>query len=418
MDQQDKLRVAVLAVDRAGERYWETGPLALDGDQVSSGPWPPRRARELPENIEAIIGACRRLAFDLVILETPGIGGRATAAARAANGRVAGVAATRSSGAASQLEKIDMLDFADVVAINKFERRGAADALRDVSRQLTPATGSVFGARPQDMPVFGTSAATFNDNGVTALYQHLAGPPAARRGLALAGRAARGQRGRTSTGAASVIPPARTVHLAEIAGTVRGYYEDTARQAEAVRRVQRLAAVRAELAGDDADGSAASPSSSKLNATSARSAALVAGWPAVVDAYSAARAGRARIRDRETAHQLRRESRSGTSIPRWRCRGTPTTGTAAVPARGGGAAPPVHRRGVTVQAGGRGPGPMFAGRVTRSAPTAVQAAVRGEPVDPADHRVRLGDADRRDPGRAGRGRKVGTSGVSIARWRT
>jgi methylmalonyl-CoA mutase len=86
-------------------------------------------------------------------------------------------------GAASQLEKIDMLDFADVVAINKFERRGAADALRAVSRQLVR-NREVFGARADDMPVFGTSAATFNDNGVTALYQHLAGL-LAERGLPL-----------------------------------------------------------------------------------------------------------------------------------------------------------------------------------------------------------------------------------------
>ena len=86
-----------------------------------------------------------------------------------------------------------MLDFADVVAINKFERRGAADALRDVSRQLIR-NRSAFGARPQDMPVFGTSAATFNDNGVTALYQHLAGLLAARGLAAGRGRAARGHR--------------------------------------------------------------------------------------------------------------------------------------------------------------------------------------------------------------------------------
>ena len=75
-------------------------------------------------------------------------------------------------GAASQLEKIDMLDFADVVAINKFERRGAEDALRDVARQLVR-NREAFGQSPEDMPVFGTSAATFNDDGVTALYQHL-----------------------------------------------------------------------------------------------------------------------------------------------------------------------------------------------------------------------------------------------------
>jgi putative protein kinase ArgK-like GTPase of G3E family len=89
-----------------------------------------------------------------------------------ARGRVA-VRDDPEFGAPSQLEKIDMLDFADVVAVNKFERRGAADALRDVSRQLIR-NREAFGARPEDMPVFGTSAATFNDTGVTALYQHLA----------------------------------------------------------------------------------------------------------------------------------------------------------------------------------------------------------------------------------------------------
>jgi methylmalonyl-CoA mutase len=72
-------------------------------------------------------------------------------------------------GAASQLEKIDMLDFADVVAINKFDRRGAADALRDVRRQMVRNREDF--TRPDDMPVFGTVAARFNDDGVTALYQ-------------------------------------------------------------------------------------------------------------------------------------------------------------------------------------------------------------------------------------------------------
>ena len=81
---------------------------------------------------------------------------------------------TAEYGAASQLEKIDMLDAADVVAINKFERRGAEDARRDVARQLVR-NREAFGARWEDMPVFGTSAARFNDDGVTALYQHLRG---------------------------------------------------------------------------------------------------------------------------------------------------------------------------------------------------------------------------------------------------
>ena len=91
-------------------------------------------------------------------------------------------------GAAVQLEKIDMLDFADVVAINKFERRGAEDARRDVARQVLR-NREAFGASPEDMPVFGTIAARFNDDGVTALYQHLRDRLAGH-GLAVHGRRA------------------------------------------------------------------------------------------------------------------------------------------------------------------------------------------------------------------------------------
>ena len=317
-DQQDKLRVVVLAVDPTRRR----GGGALLGDRIRMNALQSehvffrslatRGARELPERIEAIIGACQAAGYDLVILETPGIGQGDAAVVPLAD--VALYVMTPEFGAASQLEKIDMLDFADVVAINKFERRGAADALRDVSRQLIR-NRSAFGARPQDMPVFGTSAATFNDNGVTALYQHLAGLLAAR-GLPLAEGVLPAATGRTSTDAASVIPPARTGYLAEIAGTVRGYHEETARQAQAVRRVQRLAAVRAELAEDIlAERSVASLLDQAQREVGADSAELIAGWPAVVDAYSGPEQV-VRIRDRELRTQLTRESLSGTAIPR------------------------------------------------------------------------------------------------------
>ena len=135
-----------------------------------------------------------------------------------------------------------MLDFADVVAINKFERRGAADALRDVSRQLIR-NREAFGARPEDMPVFGTSAAMFNDNGVTALYQHLAGL------LAAGGcHCARGCFPRPAAGRPPTRPRlSRRPGPATWPGSPRpsaAITPRTARQAEAVRRVQRLAAVR------------------------------------------------------------------------------------------------------------------------------------------------------------------------------
>src|SRR5580693_2827474 len=250
-DQQDKLRVAVLAVDPTRRRGG--GALlgdrirmnALDGDHVFFRSMATRGARELPENMESIIGACRAAGYDLVILETPGIGQGDAGVTGLAD--VSLYVMTPEFGAASQLEEIDMLDFADVVAVNKFERRGGADALRDVSRQLIRNRGA-FGARPDDMPVFGTSAATFNDNGVTALYQHLAGllEP---HGLPLTEGVLPPATGRVSTDAAAIIPPARAGYLGEIAASVRGYHEQTEKQVAAVRRVQRLADVRAELSG-------------------------------------------------------------------------------------------------------------------------------------------------------------------------
>src|SRR5579863_10506515 len=210
-DQHDKLRVAVLAVDPTRRRGG--GALlgdrirmnALDGDHVFFRSLATRGARELPDNTDAIIAACQAAGYDLVILETPGIGQGDAGVTGLAD--VALYVMTPEFGAASQLEKIDMLDFADVVAVNKFERRGGADAVRDVSRQLIR-NREAFGARPQDMPVFGTSAATFNDTGVTALYQHLAGL-LAEHGLPLAEGALPAATGRTSTDVASVIPPAR-----------------------------------------------------------------------------------------------------------------------------------------------------------------------------------------------------------------
>ena len=315
-DQQGKLRVAVLAVDPTRRR--SGGALlgdrirmnALDGDRVFFRSLATRGARELPDSIEAIIGACQAAGYDLVILETPGIGQGDAAVVPLAD--VSLYVMTPEFGAASQLEKIDMLDFADVVAINKFERRGAADALRDVSRQLIR-NREAFGARPEDMPVFGTSAAMFNDNGVTALYQYLAGLLAGC-GLPLAEGVLPAASGRTSVDATSVIPPSQTGYLAGVAATVRGYHAETARQAEAVRRVQRLTAVRHELTGEPAAAVAALLQQAEADVTD-ESRELVEGWPAVVEAYS----GDVRvvpIRDRELETWLTRKSLSGSTIPR------------------------------------------------------------------------------------------------------
>ena len=177
LDQEDKLRIAVLAVDPTRRK----GGGALLGDRIRmnslGGPQVYFRSMAsrggggtLPEHLADAIALLRASGVDLVIVETPGIG-------QGDAGIVDHVDAslyvmTPEFGAASQLEKIDMLDFADVVAINKFERRGADDARRDVARQLVR-NRDAFSSSWEDMPVYGTSAATFHDDGVTALYGHL-----------------------------------------------------------------------------------------------------------------------------------------------------------------------------------------------------------------------------------------------------
>ncbi|MFE3794764.1 fused isobutyryl-CoA mutase/GTPase IcmF [Nocardia tengchongensis] len=319
-DQQDKLRVAILAVDPTRRRGG--GALlgdrirmnALDGERVYFRSLATRGERELPNNIDAMVIACKAAGFDLVVLETPGIGQGDAAIAEHVD--VSLYVMTPEFGAASQLEKIDMLDYADVVAINKFERRGGEDALRDVSRQLVR-NREDFHAMPEDMPVFGTSAATFNDDGVTALYQHLSGLLAAR-GLPLQEGVLPRVETRASTRFAQIIPPARVRYLAEIAETVRDYHADTERQIAAAQRVQRLEQVLAELAPPAAPAGRTEVAALLADAERAlapENAALLADWPAVAESYRGEEQV-VRVRDRELRTALRRETLSGSSIPR------------------------------------------------------------------------------------------------------
>src|SRR4029077_19245014 len=127
------------------------------------------------------IAACKVAGFDLIVVETSGIGQGDAAIVPLADCSL--YVMTPEFGAASQLEKIDMLDFADFVAINKYDRKGAADALRDVRKQYQR-NRELFRAPPDEMRVYGTIASRFNDDGVTALY-HACAKALAAHGLEL-----------------------------------------------------------------------------------------------------------------------------------------------------------------------------------------------------------------------------------------
>jgi methylmalonyl-CoA mutase len=318
LDQEDKLRIAVLAVDPTRRR----GGGALLGDRIRMNAlgesvffrsMATRGADgSLPERLPDMIAVLRAAAFDLVVVETPGIGQGDAGIVEHVDHSL--YVMTPEFGAASQLEKIDMLDFADVVAINKYERRGAEDARRDVGRQLVR-NREAFGSTWEDMPVFGTSAATFNDIGVTALYQHLC-RLLAEDGLTVGeGRLPRTDR-KTSVEHAAAVPPNRARYLADIAETLRGYHAQTERDVAAARRRQHL---RTALEAVQATGANESVLSDVLEeaekALPAGSAELVDSWPEVVEAYSGDEMV-VHVRDKELRTALTRTTLSGNQVRR------------------------------------------------------------------------------------------------------
>src|SRR5213593_445729 len=251
LDQGDALRIAVLSVDPT--RRKTDG--ALLGDRIrmnaihSPGIFMRSFAtREAGSSLSAALGdaiaACKAAGFELIIVETAGIGQGDAAIVPHAD--VSLYVMTPEFGAASQLEKIDMLDFADFVAINKFDRKGAADALRDVRKQYQR-NHELFTRSPDEMPVYGTIASRFNDDGVTALYQALVGR-LADQGLKLPPGKLPKPASKQPTAQNVIVPAGRVRYLAEIAETVRGYHRWVKEQSRIARERQQLRATKAMLA--------------------------------------------------------------------------------------------------------------------------------------------------------------------------
>ena len=325
LDQGDALRVAVISIDPSRRKSGG----ALLGDRIrmnAISPWGqgPRvfmrslATRDFGSEISAalpdVIAACKVAGFDLVVVETSGIG--QGDAAIVPHVDVPMYVMTPEFGAASQLEKIDMLDFAEYVAINKFDRKGAADALRDVAKQVQR-NKEAWGQRPEDMPVFGTMAARFNDDGVTALYQALK-PRLQALGLPLREGSLPTVQVRHSTNQTPVVPAARTRYLAEISDTVRGYKRRAREQARLAREVQQLRESMRMLKLDapqkekavKALGDLACQREAHLGAAERK---LLAQWPDMRKAYAGDEYV-VKIRDKEIRTALTSKSLSGTTI--------------------------------------------------------------------------------------------------------
>lgn len=325
LDQDDALRIAVVSIDPSRRRSGG----ALLGDRIrmnAIGPWSagPRvfmrslatrdTGSEVSAALPEVIAACKAAGFDLIVVETSGIGQGDAAIVPLVD--VPMYVMTPEYGAASQLEKIDMLDFAEFVAINKFDRKGAADALRDVAKQVQRNRAD-FAKKPDAMPVFGTMASRFNDDGVTALYQALAARLGSL-GLPLKeGRLPKVDT-RHSTHQTPIVPGSRVRYLADIADTVRGYKRHAREQATLAREIQQLRAAAAMLTVGKPDKAKAAEAAINLAEQrearqDARARKLLAMWPDMQRAYAGDEYV-VKIRDKEIRTALTHTTLSGTKI--------------------------------------------------------------------------------------------------------
>ena len=317
LDQEDRLRVAVISIDPSRKRTG--GALlgdrirmnAIDSDKIFMRSLATRdTGTEISAALPEVIACCKISGFDLIVVETSGIGQGESAIVPLVDASV--YVMTPEFGAASQLEKIDMLDFADFVAINKFDRKGSEDALRDVRKQYQR-NHEWFSRSPESMPVYGTMASRFNDDGVTALYQALL-PRLTEKGLkAGAGRLPPVTVKASSRGRA-VVPPERVRYLAEISASVREFHRSIERQARIARERQSLRTSKALFAAASLE---VAPFDAVIAAKDAElepaSVKLLEQWPKTQELYGQPEYV-VKIRDKEIRTKLKFESLSGTQI--------------------------------------------------------------------------------------------------------
>ncbi len=182
--------------------------------------------------------------FDLIILETSGIGQSDTEIT--AHSDISAYVMTPEYGAATQLEKIDMLDFADIIALNKFDKRGALDALRDVKKQYQR-NHDLWDEDPENMPVFGTTASQFNDPGVNRFFVKLMQLVSEKSSKDFSSHIDKIE---NIPDKIHIIPPKRIRYLSEISDTIRNYNEWAEKQANETQKLYSLEQTLAMLNSD------------------------------------------------------------------------------------------------------------------------------------------------------------------------
>ena len=313
-------KVAVLSVDPTKQK---TGG-ALLGDRIRMNAiFSPRvymrslatrqSKTELSLAIQDAIAVVKAADFDLIIVETSGIGQGDAEIAEICD--VSMYVMTSEFGAPSQLEKIDMIDYADLIVINKFERKGSEDALRQVQKQYQRSR-MLFEKELDDMPVYGTIASQFNDSGTNALFAALIETLNKKTGSSLLTTFSKKALVEKQS---VIIPTDRRYYLREISDAVRGYHKKAEEQANLARKLFQiegtLAAIEETSAGQEVIKALEELKAGVEAKLTAETKKVLSSWEEKQKLYSSERFVTV-IRDKEIVTILKTKSLSGLLIPK------------------------------------------------------------------------------------------------------
>ncbi len=318
LNQYTDKTIAVISVDPSKRK---TGG-ALLGDRIRMNAISSPRAymrslatresdKALSKYVQEAIDICKAAGYNFVILESAGVGQSDASILDYCD--ISMYVMTPEYGAPSQLEKINMLDYADVICLNKFDKAGALDALHDVRKQYKRNHG-LWQAKDEELPVVGTIAAQFNDAGVNELFERLMEKTKEKTGVVFHGDIIHHSHKAETASQSMIIPPGRVRYLSEIAETIQGYDNWVLQQCEIATSLYQLKGSVALLKNEGIDmlNKKIQELETKLN-PAARS--LLENWPAVQERYKK-EFYEFQVRDKIIKQPLTYKSLSGTVIPK------------------------------------------------------------------------------------------------------
>jgi methylmalonyl-CoA mutase len=319
--------IAVISVDPSKKK---TGG-ALLGDRIRMNSISSPRAymrslatreseKALSKYVQEAIDICKAAGYDCIILESAGVGQSDASILDYCD--VSMYVMTPEYGAASQLEKINMLDYADVVCVNKFDKAGALDALHDVRKQYKR-NHSLWTAKDEELPIVGTIAAQFNDAGVNELFERLMEKIAEKTGIKFHGEIEHHAHLKDTMSQSTIIPPKRVRYLAEISETIAAYDSWVIEQATIATKLYQLDGTLAAVNTERSRSTLSAVVNEELNKIKnsfeeqlhPECKKLIQGWPSLLERYQK-EFYEFKVRDKIIKQPLTYKSLSGTVIPK------------------------------------------------------------------------------------------------------